>query len=40
VTDFSPSQQFVIALSWGFGAELIRPCPRRLTLIETHPLNF
>jgi hypothetical protein len=37
VNDFFPSRQVVIALSWRFGAELIRRYPRRLTLIETHP---
>lgn len=37
MTDFFPSQQVVIPLSWRFGAELIRRYPRRLTLVETHP---
>jgi hypothetical protein len=36
MTDYFPSRQVVIALSWRFGAELIRRYPRRLTLIETH----
>jgi hypothetical protein len=37
VTDLLPPWQVVIALSWRFGAELIRRYPRRLTLVETHP---
>lgn len=40
MTEFEPSKQIVIAVSWRFGAELIRRHPRRLTLVEADPTGI